>query len=244
MAAASEDASKALVFLDDARLLCPGTLVEEAALRRQVLLLSNAANYVRFEMLAFQYLRRFPRSIYAKNFFRSFAIATASSDYGIDPGFMKRLEERLDELGDDLRKQIYMALAEEGVIRGRVQLTRLAADKIGYLLRDGSRDSVRLQLYKAAALVVTSEYDSAVARLRGIDRSKLSTSDAGLLTSALALAVEMRQPPLWTGPIKELPPLSSAAQVKHGAVAEKSEALDNARQALSQADALLNKDKR
>jgi chemotaxis protein MotC len=125
-----------------------------------------------------------------------------------------------------------------------VQLTRLAADKIGYLLRDGSRDSVRLQLYKAAALVVTSEYDSAVARLRGIDRSKLSTSDAGLLTSALALAVEMRQPPLWTGPIKELPPLSSAAQVKHGAVAEKSEALDNARQALSQADALLNKDKR
>jgi chemotaxis protein MotC len=243
MAVAPEDAPKALRFLDDARLLCPGTLVEEAALRRQVLLLSNVKDYARFEMLSFQYLRRFAKSIYARNFYRSFAIATATSNYGSDPKLMRGLESRLDELSDDMRRQLYMALAEEGVIRGRVALTRLAADKIGYLLPDGSRDALRLQLYKAAALVVTSEYNFALARLRSIDRARLGASDAELLDSALAVASQVRIPPKFEGPIKDLPPLSSAAQVRHGAIAAKSEALDNARKALTEADALLNKDR-
>jgi chemotaxis protein MotC len=244
MVAAPEDAMRAVSWLDDARLLCPGTLVEEAALRRQVLLVSNVEDHARFEMLSFQYLSRFPKSIYAKNFARSFAIATASSKYGADPKLMGRLEKRLDELDDDLRTQLYMALAEEGVMRGRVELTRMAADKIGHLLKDGGRDSVRLQLYKASALVVTPEYEYAIARLRMIDRSKLGSGDARLLDNALALAVEVRQPPKVEGPVKELPPLSSATQVKHGAVAEKSEALDRARLALAQAEQLLNRDKR
>ena len=244
MSAAAENASKALAYLDDARLLCPGTLVEEAALRREVLLLSNVDDYERFEMLAFAYLRRFPRSIYAKNFYRSFAIAVVTGEYGTDPKLMERLERRMEELSEPVRKQLYMAIAEEGVIRGRVELTRLATDRIGHLFRDGGRDAVRLQLYKAAALVVTREYDFAFARLRTIDRSKLSATDLELLDSALTLATEMRQPPQIQGEIKELPPLSSATQVKHGAVAEKSDALDGARQALSQADAVLNKDRR
>ncbi len=244
MSAAVDDVPKALGYLDDARLLCPGTLVEEAALRREVLLLSNVNDTARFEMLAFTYLRRFPKSIYAKNFYRSFAIAVVTGKYGTDPKLMKRLEMRLDELSDSARKQLYMAIAEEGVIRGRVELTRLAADRIGYLLQDGGRDAIRLQLYKAAALVVTKEYDYALARLRSIDRSKLSTGDRGLLDSALLLAGEVRRPPQIEGEIKELPPLSSATQVRHGAVAEKSEALDSARKALSQADEALNKDRR
>jgi chemotaxis protein MotC len=244
MVAAPDDAQRAISWLDDARLLCPGTLVEEAALRREVALLSNVGDHARFEMLSFQYLRRFPNSIYAKNFHRSFAIATASSKYSSDPTLMGRLEKRLDELEDEPRKQLYIALAEEGVIRGQVELTRMAADKIGHLLKDGGRDSVRLQLYKAAALVVTPEYAFAIARLRMIDRSKLGSSDAKLLDNALALAVEVRQPPILDGPVTTLPPLSSAAQAKHGAIAENSETLDRARLALSQADQLLNREKR
>jgi chemotaxis protein MotC len=241
MVAAKDDTASALGYLDDARLLCPGTLVEEAALRREVLLLAKAQDYPRFETLSFQYLRRFPKSVYAKSFSRSFAIAIASGSFGAEPQFMSQLERRLDELPDETRKQLYMTLAEEGVIRGRVELTRLAVDKIASLVKAGSREATRLQLYKAASLVVTNEYESASATLRGIDRSKLDSSDAQLLDGALALAKEMRAPPQIASPIAEPPPLSSAAQVKHGAVAEKSEALDRARQALGQADALLNR---
>jgi chemotaxis protein MotC len=244
MIAAPEDVAKALAYLDDARLLCPGTLVEEAALRRQVLLLANAENYPRFEMLAFAYLRRFPRSIYARNFSRSFAVAVASGKYATDSIMMARLEQRIDELDGETRRRLYLSVAEEGVTRAKVELTRLAADKVAPLLTQGSRDAVRLELYKAAAMVVTKDYEVALGKLRAIDRGKLNVSDGLLLDRALALAAEVRQPSLAAGPVTELPPLSSATQVKYGAIAEKSEALDRARAALGQADALLSKDKR
>jgi chemotaxis protein MotC len=242
MVIAPEDAARSLAFLDDARLLCPGTLVEEAALRRQVLLLGSIEDFPRFEKLAFEYLRRFPRSVYARSFSRSFAVAVTSGKIGTDPVLRGRLEERLDELGDDSRRSLYMMLAEEGVTRGRVELTRIAADKIGYLVPDGSRDAARLQLYKAAALLVTKEYDFAFAKLNTIDRGKLGPSDQRLLESALQLALLVRQPAKVDASITELPPLSSAAQVRHGDIAGKSEALDSAHQALAQADQLLNRE--
>lgn len=244
MVQAPDDVNKALVFLDDARLLCPGTLVEEAALRRQVLLLSNADNNQRFEMLAFAYLRRYPRSIYARNFARSFAVTVASGKYATDAVLMERLVRRIDELPDETRRRLYMALAEEGVTRGRIELTRLAADKVAPLIPANSRDAVRLELYKAAAMVVTKDYDVALGKLRAIDRARLNTGDAQLLDNALALAAEVREPPMVDGPVAQLPPLSSATQVKYGAIAEKSEALDRARAALGQADVLLSKDRR
>jgi chemotaxis protein MotC len=242
MVFAPEDAAKSLSFLDDARLLCPGTLVEEAALRRQVLLLGSIEDFTRFEMLAFEYLRRFGRSVYAGNFSRGFAVAVTSGKMSTDPALMERLQTLLDELGDDSRRRLYMAIAEEGVSRARVELVRLAADKIAYLIPDGSRESVRLQLYKAAALVVTNEYDFAIARLNTLDRSKLGRTDLQLLDQALAIAAQLRQPAVVRGPVDELPPLSSAAQVRHGDIASKSEALDTARSALAQAEKVLSRE--
>ncbi len=59
--AAKKEPAKALVHFDDARLLAPGTIVEEAALRRQIALLAASGNAVRYEALATQYLRRFPQ---------------------------------------------------------------------------------------------------------------------------------------------------------------------------------------
>lgn len=244
MVTAGEDSGKALGFLDDARLFCTGTLVEEAALRRQVLLLSNVEDQARFELLASQYLRRFPRSIYARSFIRSLAIAVSTNRYSTDPELMARLAALIDDLKPETRRQVYTAITEEGVIRGKVQLTALATAKVLELVPPTSQDALRMQLYEAAARVVTPDYETAYAKLQAIDRARLSPSDTQLLNNALALGRELRQPIAETGPIRELPPLSSAAQVKHGAIAEKSETLDNVRDALSRADALLNKDRR
>lgn len=239
MLTAPEDAQKALGFLDDARLLSPGTLVEEAALRRQILLLAKVEDYRRLEMLAFQYLRRFGRSVYAKNFYRSFAIASSSGQYGRDEKLLRGLEARLDELDEETRKQLYLVLAEEAIARGKVELTRMAADKIAYLFPHDSREVARLQLYKAAALLVTREYDFALAALRQIDRSRLSPGDAKLLDGALSLASQLRAP---------LPPAdrpaASATQVKHDPVAETSPVLERARLALARAEELLSKERR
>ncbi len=65
---AKDDAAKAGRMLDEARLLVPGTLVEEAALRRQIFLSADAATLDKFVSLSRQYLRRFHTSVYAGNF--------------------------------------------------------------------------------------------------------------------------------------------------------------------------------
>ena len=65
--------------------LVPGTLVEEAALRREIFLAGQIDNADRFETLAIQYLRRFRHSIYAGNFreHHEEAVERLEADHGV-----------------------------------------------------------------------------------------------------------------------------------------------------------------
>lgn len=93
---AGKDAAKAIPLLDDARLLAPGTLVEEAALRRQTFLVAVAGDRDGFEMLASQYMRRFPNSVYAGSFREQYAMEITGERYAAER--LPRLEATLREL--------------------------------------------------------------------------------------------------------------------------------------------------
>ena len=67
------DPKAALDLLDWARLLAPGGLVEEAALRREIALLAEAKDVGRAAMLTRQYVTRFAASLYAADFLRDLA---------------------------------------------------------------------------------------------------------------------------------------------------------------------------
>ena len=77
------DAKAAVELLDWARLLAPGGLVEEAALRREIALLAEAKDVGRAAMLTRQYATRFAASLYAADFFRDLAVAIAR--FGLAP---------------------------------------------------------------------------------------------------------------------------------------------------------------
>ena len=62
------NAKTAVELLDWARLLSPGGLVEEAALRREIALLAGAKDVARVAMLTRQYVTRFAASLYAADF--------------------------------------------------------------------------------------------------------------------------------------------------------------------------------
>ncbi len=102
---------------------------------------------------------------------------------------------------------------------------------------------MRLQLYKAAALLVTDDYEAAVAQLTALDASKLGRNDLRLLENAQKLrricaAVALARPARRTAAAVH------AVQEKHGDVAAKSVALDTARSALAQAEQLLNREQK
>ena len=91
---AGKEPRKALAFFDEARLLSPGTLIEEAALRRQISLVAAAKDFDRFDMLAANYLRRFARSVYAASFRQQFAADVAGSAMRRAPAGWRSLSAR------------------------------------------------------------------------------------------------------------------------------------------------------
>ncbi|TIP53397.1 MAG: chemotaxis protein MotC, partial [Mesorhizobium sp.] len=62
---AADDPAQALTLLDEARLLSPGTLVEEAALRRSVGIAAAQGDAARFALASTQYVASYLYSPYA-----------------------------------------------------------------------------------------------------------------------------------------------------------------------------------
>ena len=185
---ATDDAARAGRMLDEARLLVPGTLVEEAALRRQIFLSADAARLDKFVSLSRQYIRRFHTSVYASNFkhrLTSFATAIAVSG---DLAQMAKLEPVLAELPPAERRALYLELAQAALVQGMTVTGRYAADKAVLLAEDGSVDAARARLYAAAASAPTNDAGAGRSVLAQVDPSRLSVRDAELRDAALAVA--------------------------------------------------------
>jgi chemotaxis protein MotC len=183
-----QDGQKAMALLDVARLLLPGTLVEEAALRREIFLADATGDGERFVFLARQYIQRFPKSLYAGNFRQNFAAAVAHLDLSDASGMAARLDDLLQELGVDDQRKIALMIARGAVIDGKTATVRFAVERADRLTENGSVEKARTFLYDAAALVVSADFDKGVERLKEVSRSELPARDADLYDAVSAVA--------------------------------------------------------
>ena len=225
---AKKEPIKALAHLDDARLLSPGTIVEEAALRRQIAVLAAAGKADRYEFLATQYLRRFPSSVYAGGFRQQFAAAIAAHTNAGEPGRLARLEGILGGVEQADRREVYLTIAKEAIAKGKVEMAKFAAANAQRLTEESSAERERARLYEAAALVVTEDFDRGVEMLGAVERSKLADTDTALLDAALGIAGQVRRLP--DAPASE-PIDTAASQVlaqAHKSVAQVDEILSGA----------------
>jgi chemotaxis protein MotC len=190
---AGKEPRKALAFFDEARLLSPGTLIEEAALRRQISLIAATKDYDRFDMLAANYLRRFARSVYAASFRQQFAADVAGRD-AASAGRMAKLAGALEVVDAPERRDIYLLIAREALIRGKFELARLAGDKAVHLAEAASPEWRRASLYAAAAFVV-GDMETGMSTLEAMDKAGLEEEDAELLAAARSVAAEVRRLP-------------------------------------------------
>jgi chemotaxis protein MotC len=113
------DAKAAVELLDWARLLAPGGLVEEAALRREIALLAEAKDVGRAAMLTRQYATRFAASLYAADFFRDLAVAIARFGLADDPGDYRLVSRAVASLPPDRRRDFLLTLAKSAVVNAR-----------------------------------------------------------------------------------------------------------------------------
>ncbi len=189
------DAKAAVDLLDWARLLSPGGLVEEAALRREIALLAEAKDMSRLTVLARQYVTRFGASLYAADFLRDLASAVGRLGLADDPANYKLLSSAIAALPPDDRRGFLLNLAKSGVVSGRFVAAASAATEALEGSKADSAEAMRARLYLAASRLFSDAYDAALADLRALPATKLDRADASLLAAARRVAAGLRVVP-------------------------------------------------
>ena len=192
--ATKTDTKKAIGLLDLARLLMPGGLVEEAALRREVFVAGDVAHDAdRFMALAGQYLNRFPKSPFADNFFKGFNATLVRLRLEEDVANFPKLDALTENLRREDRRALFLTIARAALVNGKIAMTDVASDAALELAEPDSADEARGKLYRGAVRTLTDEYDAGVAQLQAIDPGKLPKRDAALLTAARTVAKHIRE---------------------------------------------------
>ena len=231
---AGKDKAKAAKLLNLARLLVPGTLVEEAALRRQIFLDNEPAALANFVFLSREYIHRFKGSIYAENFKRHFTATALHFAGSGDVAELAMLDAVITELPPDEQSALYLSVAKAAIVQGRTAAARFAAERAAATAKATTRDTTRAQLYIDAAMIVSEDVAKGVAALEAADRSRLSPEDADLRDAALAVARAVTTP---------VPETKGGASGATPAADNSSTALvAQANQVLAQGDKLLQDD--
>jgi len=174
----------AIAKLDVARLLAPGGLVEEAALRREVALLAEARQYEQFVALGRQYWARFRASPYAENFLRQFMLGVARVALSIKLSEWSQLNDFVESLTPETKRNIYLTVAQNASVVGNVDLARMAAQRARDLSPDDSQERQRAIVYGALAAVGDADAQSSARLLDGVERGKLPEGDQPLYDAA------------------------------------------------------------
>lgn len=184
---------KAIALLDLARVLAPGTLVEDAALRREAFLAEETGNTDKFVDMAGQYLRRYKHSVYAERFRRSLAKAIPHMALVAKTGKLDELAGLLKQLHPHERLHLYLDIAWTSLIHGKIDAARWASAKATKLAKDKSLAARRAALYAGAAAILTKDYQQGLGQLQSVESKHLPRDDKLLKAAALGLAAKIRQ---------------------------------------------------
>lgn len=188
-----ERATDALADLETARLLAPGTLVEEAALRRSLQISVTIADAEIFSRTASVYVRRFLRSPYASQFAETLVSGMAAMYAELDAA---KMADILSWMSREQAETIALRMARQAAISNDPAMIAFAAGLSG----EAPADDPRALLYSNIAGVGEPRVVETLSTLQSIDRVRLSQGDRALLDAATDVARR----------VVELPSASSA----------------------------------
>ncbi|WP_454748745.1 chemotaxis protein MotC [Ciceribacter selenitireducens] len=186
------DPVQALKFYDWARLTAPGTIVEEAALRRSLAIAVEGGMVEKASAYANRYARRFLHSPYASQFADLFVQLVVEHNDAFDQA---AIEGTLIYMDADRQREVYLRIARQAAIKGRNELARQAADKAKLLSGTGEGADALAKLYGGLAGIPTNEVGAAIAAIAAIPDEILSPSDRALRDAAAAIAEEVVRKP-------------------------------------------------
>ena len=188
-----KDPAMALSYFDWARLVAPGTIVEEAALRRSIYVASEAGWIDKSMTYANRYARRYLRSPYASQFADLFVKLAVDHFEAIKEDDILELLSFMDV---PRQREVYLRMARLAAISGKNKLASLAAERAQALSGDGeSVPKVLADLYSGLASVPSGDVAAAMESIIAIPDEKLSAKDRALKAAARAVAEEVLREP-------------------------------------------------
>ncbi|GGA98042.1 hypothetical protein GCM10011491_27840 [Brucella endophytica] len=241
---ASSDPALALKRLDTIRVSVPGSLFEEAAIRRSLKTAARLRDAGRVKLLARNYLQRFSRSPYAEDFYLQFVDALMQLKDGISNDDIAELMRFASPMA---QRAFYLRVARGALLDGQMERARFTSAKAVELAQRLGLDDAQARLYSAASAAASTGASEAIRTLSEIPRDRLHERDQRLLDAAEAMAGRVvREPsarpvpasadkeearPEWIEPVAETPPVDSAVQ----------ETMDETKKKLAEIDRLLGK---
>jgi chemotaxis protein MotC len=186
------DPVAALKFYDWARLTAPGTIVEEAALRRSLAVAVDAKIVEKASLYANGYARRFLYSPYASQFADLFVRFVVEHYDVLKPD---DIEATLGYMDTDRRREVYLRIAREAAIAGRKPLATMAAEQAKLLSGTEEGADALAKLYGSLVKVPTENVNDAMATLMQVPEEALSPRDRALRRAAETVAKEVLRKP-------------------------------------------------
>jgi chemotaxis protein MotC len=212
MLLSNKDKKKAVELLDLARLLAPGGLIEEAALRREIWVTAEMHDIDRFTLISSQYLNRFQKSVYADNLIRSIAQTVARLHLAEDLAELHKFDSLAASLPIEARRGFYLTISRGALVDGKVEVADVAA-RLSLAQPYGEPvGEARGKFYGAAARLYGDQYDKSVAELDAIDTKKLPKRDLALFAAVKDVTLRLRAAPPPPAELPAAPPRADLAK--------------------------------
>lgn len=180
----SLDQKKALERLDWVRLSTPGSLLEESAIRREILLLHSKSDKKLFRLLTHDYVSRFSKSPYAKIFWRSFAISMIRMAPSLTN---KEIDDNLQYVYKDLKYVILCQIARSFLLSDNLVRSHAISEEAIKLALQENFPSDTARFYYAASSIGSSQLLRAKDILDTININNLLERDRALFLASLIL---------------------------------------------------------
>lgn len=185
---------KAVTAYNKVRLLAPGTLLEEASLRRLMMLYLKQRNAKQFMRMANQYAHRFVNSPYRKQYLTVL-------QKGILQLRSTMQNEQISELAslmpDNFAASFYLHTVRKSVLNGYLNLANFGVDEL-IKLADNSKNVVvnraLLTLLKELSRLTKDEPEMVYQRLIKINKAGLDAKDLELLSGAKTILKSVMAP--------------------------------------------------
>ncbi|MGK9052289.1 chemotaxis protein MotC [Neorhizobium petrolearium] len=196
-----KDPEGALVFYDWARLTAPGTIIEEAALRRSVAIAVDANLVGQALSYSRKYARRFVHSPYASQF-ADFFVQLVVGHFGEIRE--EDIDGTLEFMDVDRRREVFLRIARAAAVAGKNDLARLASSKAEALGGNPTPEALA-RLYGGLADIPTNDIDAAMRAIADVPEEALSPRDRALRQAAQAVAEQVLSPPMVESLAQEMP---------------------------------------